>query len=176
MITYKGQKTVIGKKFIYEGEVLKYTGKIYGDSYNFTNDKGIEYILSESDLTNLEEYSLPEADTNIIKNLDSKDTIKNVLIDYTEKELALLNDLIAGKSNDINALNELYSKEIADIQFLNKYDTPIANSNNISLAAQKSYLEDVNRNISSQNIVGLITNLQNFMASNNKEGEQDGNN
>ena len=69
MITYKGQKTVIGKKFIYEGEVLKYTGKIYGDSYNFTNSNGIEYILSESDLINLEEYSLPEADTNIIKNL-----------------------------------------------------------------------------------------------------------
>ena len=176
MITYKGQKTVIGKRFIYEGEVLKYTGKIYGDSYNFTNDKGIEYILSESDLANLKDYELSEADSNIINNIDGKDKLKEVLIDYTEKELAMLNDLLNGKSNDINSLNALYEKELEELMFLNKYDMPTKPQDNVTLEAQKSYLDELNRNISNKNIIAILTSLQSFIASNKKGGEDNGNN
>lgn len=172
MITYKGQRTVIGKRFIYEGEILKYTGKIYGDNYNFINNNGIEYILSESELSNLEDYELSEADSNIINNMTDKDTIKSIIINYTEQELALINDILVGKSNNINALNALYEKELNELMSLNKYSMPKPNTG-YSLEAQKSYLNDLNRNISSANIVSLLTNLQTFIAS-NKEGETNG--
>lgn len=171
MITYKGQKTVIGKKFIYEGEILKYIGKIYGDSYNFVNDNGIEYILSESELDILEEYSSPK-----VNDIKGNDTLKKTLIEYTERELNIINDLLAGKTKDRAALNELYEKEINDIQFLNKYDLPKNPNDNISLEAQKSYLDDLNRNISNGNIVSLLTSLNDFIASNKKGGEDNGNN
>ena len=175
MITYKGQKTVIGKKFIYEGEVLKYTGKIYGDSYNFTNQLGVEYILSESDLDNLKEYSLREEEQNIINNIPGKEKIKATIINYTEKELALINDILVGKSNDIASLNKLYQDEINALQFLNKYDPAKSIQDTISLDAQKGYLDELNRNISNKSIISILASLRDFINS-NKEGEQDGNN
>lgn len=175
MITYKGQKTVIGKRFIYENEVLKYTGKIYGDSYSFVNNNGTEYILAESDLDNLKEYSLPEEKTNIIGNMDGKEKIKQTLIDYTQKELNLLNDISAGKSNDVNALTELYEKELEELRPLSKYDMSKATLENISLEAQQSFLEELNRNISNKNIVTILVNLQNYIASNKKGGSTDAN-
>ena len=175
MITYKGQRTVIGKRFIYEGEVIKYTGKIYGDNYNFTNKDGVEYVLSESDLANLEEYELSEADSNIINNISGKDELKKTLVEYTEKELALLNDIINGKSKDTTALNNLYQDELDKLLFLNKYDMPIKPQDNITLEAQKSYLDELNRNVSDKNIVAILTSLQSFIASNKKGGEDNGN-
>lgn len=159
MITYKGQKTVIGKRFIYENEILKYTGKIYGDSYGFINNNGIEYILLESDLDKLKDY-----DTD-------KEDLKALLINYTEQELNLINDILVGKSNNIEALNELYKKEIAELTPLNKYSISKSSQEDISLEAQKSYLTDLNRNISENNITAIIVSLQSFIDSNLKGDE-----
>lgn len=166
MITYKGQKTVIGKRFIYEGEVIKYTGKIYGDSYNFTNSNGVEYILSESDLIKLKEFNINGEDTNTVKDVDMNNKLRNVILKYTEQELNLLSDLIVGKEKDKNKLNELYQKEYNELVFLNKYDELKNTANNISLEAQQGFLKDVNRNISSVNLITLLTSLLNFIASN----------
>lgn len=166
MITYKGQKTVIGKRFIYEGEVIKYTGKIYGDSYNFTNNNGVEYILSESDLIKLKEYNINGEDTNTVKDVDMNNKLRDVILKYTEQELNLLSDLIAGKEKDKNKLNELYQKEYDELVFLNKYDELKSTADNISLEAQQGFLKDVNRNISSVNLITLLTSLLNFIASN----------
>lgn len=166
MITYKGQKTVIGKRFIYEGEVIKYTGKIYGDSYNFTNSNGVEYILSESDLIKLKEFNINGEDTNTVKDVDMNNKLRNVILKYTEQELNLLSDLIAGKEKDKNKLNELYQKEYDELVFLNKYDELKNTADNISLEAQQGFLKDVNRNISSVNLITLLTSLLNFIASN----------
>ena len=161
MITYKGQKTVIGKRFIYDGEILKYTGKIYGDSYGFINSNNVEYILTESDLDNLQDYGT-------INEISGKEKVKKTIIDYTEKELALLNDIIAGKSNDINALTDLYEKELSEIRFLNKYDLPKMPKDDVTLEAQKSYLDELNRNISTKSIIAVVASLDSFIASNKK--------
>lgn len=166
MITYKGQKTVIGKRFIYEGEVIKYTGKIYGDQYSFITNKDVEYILSESDLIKLKEYNINGEDTNTVKDVDIDNKLKDVIIKYTEQELNLLSDLIAGKETDKSKLNDLYKKEYDELVFLNKYDKLKGTADNISLEAQQGYLKDVNRNVSSVNIITLLTSLLNFMASN----------
>lgn len=168
MITYKGQKTVIGKRFIYEGQTVTYMGKIYGDKHLFESAKQ-EYILTESELEYLDEYK----ESNIVKDIKNNDKIKDVIIDYTEKELNLLNDLIVGKNKDINTLNDYYQKEIDELMFLNKYDLPKIKNTGISLEAQKSFLTDINRNVSDTGIVSLITNLQDFIAS-NKGDENNG--
>lgn len=162
MITYKGQPTVIGKRFLYEGQTVRYKGKIYGDKHLF-EAHGIEYIFTESELANLGTY---EIESNIVKDIKNNDKLKEVIIDYTQKELNLLNDLISGKSNDIGALNEYYQKEMDELMFLNKYDLPILKNTDISLEAQRSFLNDINRNVSDTGIVALLANLQDFIASN----------
>lgn len=173
MITYKGQKTVIGKRFLLEGQTVKYLGKIYGDKYLLEAD-GIQYILTESELDNLLEYEKDNAESNLIGNIKNNEKLKKVVIDYTEKELKLLSDLIAGKSTDIKTLNDYYQKEIDEISFLNRYDLPKTPKDNISLEAQQSFLNDVNRNVSDKNIVALISSLLDFIASNNKGDENNG--
>lgn len=166
MITYKGQRTVIGKRFIYEGEVIKYTGKIYGDQFSFISDKDVEYILSESDLIKLKEYNINGEDTNTIKDIDVDDKLRNIVLEYTKKELDLLNNLIAGKEQDINKLNALYQAEYDELKVLNKYTLINNNDSTIPLDAQLSYLKEINRNISGTNIISLLTNLQDFIESN----------
>jgi len=172
MITYKGQKTVIGKRFIYESNIITYNGKIYGDSYLFT-DKDTEYILTESDLIKLKEYNINGEDTNTIKDVDNDNVLRDLILDYTEKEIALVSDLIVGKETDVSKLNELYQKEYDELIFLNKYDLPNSGNHTISLEKQLMYLRSVNRNISSVNIIELLTSLQNFIDS-NKGGDNNG--
>ncbi len=170
MITYKGQKTVIGKRFLYENNVVTYAGKIYGDQYLFKNND-TEYILSESELTNLFEYT-PDGKASI-GVIDKGNKLRDTVLTYTEKELALLNDLIAGKTDDIDALNELYQNEYDELVFLDKYVQPTPTLDTVSLEAQKSYFSDINRNISNTDIVNLLASLQNFIKS-NKGGNNNG--
>lgn len=163
MITYKGNKLVIGKRFIYENEVLKYLGKIYGDSYNFsTEDNNREYILSESDLEDLKEYKIIN-EANLLAEEDENDFLKDKLIDYTKKELDLLNDLINGKSDDTSELLELYRKEYNDFRALNNSEYTSEAIDNISLEAQLYYLNSIYRNISETNIISLLANLKNYI-------------
>lgn len=169
MITYKGQKTVIGKRYFYEGQIVRYKGKIYGDQHLFDNNNGVEYILSESDLHDLQNFEVESAQLDIVGNIDDNSKLKETLIEYTKKELDLLNNLIAGKSNDIKTLNSYYQDEIEKLSFLNKYGQPKVKHNNISLEAQKSYLDDINRNVSEVSIISLLANLQDFISSNKEE-------
>ena len=168
MITYKGQQTVIGKRFFYEGQTVKYKGKIYGDKHLFLAG-GIEYILDESDLLKLNEYNINGEDTNTIKDIDTKDILKNVILNYTEKQLNIINDILNNKDKDISKLNNLYKEEFEKLKFLNKYSLPKDRQTDISLEAQKSYLENVNRNISGVNLVTLLVSLLNFIASNKED-------
>lgn len=172
MITYKGQKTVIGKRFFYESKVITYEGKIYGDQHLF-KDSDTEYILSESELIKLKEYNINGEDTNTIKDVDNDSVLRNLILDYTDKEIDLLSDIIAGKSDDIEALNELYQNEYDELVFLNKYDLPDNGNNNVSLAMQLNYLKQVNRNISGVNIITLLASLRDFINS-NKGGNNNG--
>ena len=162
MITYKGQTTVIGKRFLYEGQTVKYKGKIYGDKHLFEAN-GIEYIFTENELENLGTYKV---ESNTIKDIKNNTKLKETILGYTEKELNLLSDLISGKSNDINALNDYYQKEVDDLSVLNTYDLPTLKNTGISLEAQRSFLNDINRNISETGVISLITNLRDFIASN----------
>ena len=170
MITYKGNKLVIGKRFLYENEVIKYIGKIYGDRYNFTTENNHkEYILSESELDYLKDYKLNEA--NLIKEEDKDDFLKNKLIDYTEKEIAILNNLINGKSKDTNELLELYKQEYNDFRALNNSQYTSSAIDTISLEAQLYYLNSIYRNISETNIINLLANLKNYIRSLEKGDE-----
>lgn len=165
MITYKGQKTVIGKRYLYEGQIIRYQGKIYGDKHLFKSSD-LEYILSESDLNDLQSFEVESAKIDIVKNIQNNDELKNTIIDYTQKELNLLSDLIAGKSKDVASLNKLYQEEIDELLFLNKYGQPNVKNSNISLEAQQSYLNNINRNVSDTSIISLLASLQDFIASN----------
>lgn len=171
MITYKGNKLVIGKRFIYDNEILKYIGKIYGDQYNFsTENDNKEYILSESELDNLKDYSILN-ETNLISEEDENDFLKNKLIDYTKKELDLLNDLTNGKSEDTSELLELYKKEYNDFRALNNSEYTSEAIDNISLEAQLYYFNSIYRNISEVNIITLLANLKNYIKTLEKGGE-----
>lgn len=174
MITYKGQKTVIGKHFIYEGETLTYLGKIYGDSYNFISDKQVQYILDESDLPKLKEYNINGEDTNTIKDVDTNNVLRDIILKYTEKELNLISDLLQGKTDNKEELNKLYEEEYKELSFLNKYDIPPKENSNVSLEAQQSFLKEINRNVSGVNIITLLASLQDFIVS-NKGDEIDAN-
>lgn len=173
MITYKGQKTVIGKRFLLEGKTVKYLGKIYGDKHILEADN-IQYILTENELDNLLEYEKDNAESNLVKNIGNNDELKKLIISYTEKELNLLSDLISGKSDDKKALNDYYQKEVNELSVLNRYDLPKTQKDNISLEAQQSFLNDINRNVSDTNVVALISSLLDFIASNNKGDEKNG--
>jgi hypothetical protein len=122
--------------------------------------------LSESDLIKLKEYNINGEDTNTVKDIDNDNKLKDIIIKYTKQELDLINDILAGKNNDINKLNSLYKQEYDELQFLNKYGISKEKQTDISLDAQKSYLDEVNRNVSGVNIVTLLVSLLNFIASN----------
>jgi len=170
MITYKGNKLVIGKRFIYENEILKYIGKIYGDKYNFsTENTHKEYILSESEIENLQDYKADK--DNTISNNDENDLLKEKLIDYTEKEIAILNDLINNKSKDTQKLVDLYKEEYNDFRTLNKNEYTSQAIDTISLEAQLYYLNSIYRNISSVNVINLLANLKSYIRSLEKGDE-----
>ena len=166
MITYKGQKTVIGKRFFYEDELVKYNGKIYGDQFSFMSEDNTEYILTESDLIKLKEYNINGEDTNTVKDIDNDDVLRDTILDYAEKEIALLSDLLVGKETDVNKLNEIYQNEYDDLIFLNKYELYNNRDTDIPLENQLRYFKDINRNISGVNIVELLTSLNDFINSN----------
>lgn len=167
MITYKGNKLVIGKRFLYENEILKYTGKIYGDKYNFATDNDCkEYILSESELDKLQDY---KTESMSISEADTDDFLKNKLIDYTKQELDILNDLINNKSQDTEKLVDLYKKEYNEFRALNNNPYTSGATDTISLEAQLYYFNSIYRNISEVNIVNLLANLKNYIRSLEKE-------
>lgn len=164
MITYKGNKLVIGKRFLYENEVLRYIGKIYGDNYNFaTEDNNKEYILSESELSKLQDYKIT------ISEADSDNFLKNKLIDYTKQELDILNDLVNNKSQDTQKLVDLYKKEYNDFRALNPNEYTASAIDTVSLEAQLYYFNSIYRNISEVNIINLLANLKNYIRSLEKE-------
>ena len=167
MITYKGNRLVIGKRFLYENEVLRYIGKIYGDSYNFsTENDNKEYILSESELSKLQDY---KTESMTISEADSDDFLKNKLIDYTKQEIDILNDLVNNKSQDTSKLVDLYKKEYNDFRALNNNQYTSGATDTVSLEAQLYYLNSIYRNISEVNIVNLLANLKNYIRSLEKE-------
>ena len=130
------------------------------------SEDNTEYILTESDLIKLKEYNINGEDTNTVKDIDNDDVLRDTILDYAEKEIALLSDLLVGKETDVNKLNEIYQNEYDDLIFLNKYELYNNRDTDIPLENQLRYFKDINRNISGVNIVELLTSLNDFINSN----------
>lgn len=166
-ITYKGNNyTLIGKHFIFNNEKVSYEGKIYKESYLFKSDSNKEYILDESDLYNLQEFSSTEELANNIESIDS--LLQDLQDKYINATLPILQNLIMGKETDRTELNNIYKDMMNFIK--ENYHNNLELSgvqDSISLEAQKQYLTNLALNKSSISIESLFNSLNNFIYSNN---------
>lgn len=165
-ITYKGNSYILqGKKFIFNNEEVSYSGKIFGECFLFkSTNSDKEYILNESELTDLEDFTLEKIveEENIKEDILS--TIQN---DYIPKALDILQNIITDKNSDTSELNNIYKDLMNYLK--NNYSKDLQLSgvqDTISPEAQKHYLKDLSLNKSSISYESLYNSLNNFIYSN----------
>lgn len=173
MITYKGNKLLIGKRFIYENEVVSYQGKIYGNHHSFSKD-GVEFVLTEEETSNLKEYS-----PILLEELDNSDDIYQLIASYTDKQLNMINnnnsnskDLLVNLANSFQEeLNNLSSNNLA---YNHNYQI-IDGDEDYILDVIKNYLNDVVYNVSQTSLPTHYTQLNNFIYNINRlQGDSNG--
>lgn len=160
MITYKGNPLVRGKHFIYEGSIVEYVGKVYGDKHLFKMNES-ELILEDPEVLNLK--SLLEH--SLLAEQDNADDLYQVVTSYTDKQLDIcskfqeptswkeLQDSFQSELNELSNLGLSYTTSYNDIEGDSKY----------LLDTIQTFLKDTQRNISDTSMPNIYTQLSNFI-------------
>lgn len=166
MITHKGSPYVNGKHFIYENELVTYTGKMYKDFFTFIKESdGCEILLTEKETNNLKYYYLKEH--SLLQEQENKDDLYQIVASYTDVQLNLINTL--GYKKLFSKLRDSFKEELDKLEengvtyktHPNKFD----NINDIGYIQEMllDYLQSIQRNISDVSLPNHCAQLTNFI-------------
>lgn len=160
MITYKGSKLVIGKRFIIEGELNTYQGKIFGNMHKFVNKNNQETILTEQEANSLNQYKLNEH--SLLSEQDNADDLKQLVISYTDKQLKLCEEK---PTNIYQLLLNSFKEEIEKLQEQGlAYQVSYRELGTKDLLQQiQSFLKDTQHNISDTSMPNIYVQLNNYV-------------
>lgn len=164
MITYKGNKLVVGKHFIYEGDVIEYKGKVFGNMHQFDSN-GTQIVMTEQEANNLKGYKLNEH--SLLAEQDNSEELYQVITSYTDNQLNIIEngpsnklweDLLNSMKEEVNKLSELGLAYETSIN-------PIDGNKSYLQELIMDFLQDTQRNISNTSLPNIYTQLNNFIYS-----------
>lgn len=160
MITYKGSKLVIGKRFIIEGELGMYQGKVFGNMHRFITKDSQEIILTEQEANQLEQFRLNEH--SLLSEQDNAEDLRQIIISYTDKQLNICKDK---PTNVYHLLLSSFKEEIDKLQeqgMTYQVSYRELSSNNL-LDQIESFLKDTQHNISDTSMPNIYVTLNNYI-------------
>lgn len=161
-ILYKGSPLLKGKHFIYEGEKLTYTGKVFGRYIGFTDSKGTQLVFTEEELNKMKPYYMLK-EHSLLSEQDNKEDLYQLITSYTDKQL----NIIDGPSSKLwSGLQDSFQEELNKLSDLGlSYQTSNTKIDGESylLEVIMDYLQDVQRNISDTSLPNHYTQLSNFI-------------